>query len=223
MKDYYSILGVGRNATKKEIRDAYLKLARDCHPDHMPKESKWVLVNERFAEITEAYEVLTTESRKVAYDRQLKAGVKTVEEEDHQVASRVQAERAYVNGSKALKKRDYNSAQAFFKAAAGLDPSVAKYKSYQGLAQAHTGFRLKEAIELCTEAIQGEMYNSDLYVNLAIVYKLAGRAEDCKKRLMEALKWNARDKRAADLLAEMKKEGGFLRKLFGKGGGRARA
>jgi len=218
LKDYYSILGVGRNATKKEIRDAYLKLARECHPDHQPRESKWVLVNERFAEITEAYEVLTTESRKLAYDRQLKAGVKTTEEQDYQVASRVQAERAYVNGMRAFKKRDYNSAHAFFKAAAGLDPSVSKYKSYQGLAQGHTGYRIKEAIELCREAIQGEMYNSDLYVNLAIVYRLAGRHEDCRKRLMEALKWNSRDKRAADLLVEIKKEGGFFRKLFGRGG-----
>jgi DnaJ-class molecular chaperone len=217
LKDYYTILGVGRNATKKEIREAYLELARECHPDHLPKESKWVLANERFAEITEAYEVLTTDSRKIAYDRQLKAGVKTSEEQEHQVASRVQAERAYVNGSKALKKRDYNSAHAFFKAAAGLDPSVAKYKSYQGLAQAHTGYRMKEAIELCREAIEKEMYNSDLYVNLAIVYRLAGRTEDCKKRLMEALKWNARDRRAAELLTEVKKEGGFLRRLFGKG------
>jgi curved DNA-binding protein CbpA len=223
LKDYYSILGVDRNATKKEIRDAYLKLARDCHPDHMPRESKWVLVNERFAEITEAYEVLTTDSRKIPYDRQLKAGVKTVEERDHEAASRVQAERAYANGFQALKKKDYNSAHAFFKAASGLDPSVAKYKSYQGLAQAYTGFRLKESIELCSEAIQKEMYNSDLYVNLAIVYKLAGRTEDCKKRLMEALKWNSRDRRAAELLTEMRKEGGFFRKLFGKGGASGRA
>lgn len=218
MKDYYSILEVDRNATKKEIRDAYLRLARDCHPDHMPKESKWVLVNEKFALITEAYEVLMNDTKKIAYDRQMKAGVKTQEEGNHQAASRVQAERAFVNGFQALRRRDYNSAHAFFKAAAGLDPSVAKYKSYQGLAQAHTGYRMKEAIDLCNEAIQQEMYNSDLYVNLAMVYRLAGRSEDCKKRLMEALKWNARDKRAADLLAEIKKEGGFFRKLFGRGG-----
>jgi DnaJ-class molecular chaperone len=175
LKDYYTILGVGRNATRKEIRDAYLKLARECHPDHLPKETKWVLVNERFAEITEAYEILTTESRKVAYDRQLKAGVEKSGEPEHQVASRVQAERAYVNGIKALKKRDFNGAHAFFKAAANLDPNVAKYKSYQGLAQAHTGYRMKEAIELCNEAIQKEMYNYDLYVNLAIVYRLTHR------------------------------------------------
>jgi curved DNA-binding protein CbpA len=216
LRDYYTILGIDRNATKKEIREAYLQLARQWHPDHMPKESKWVVVNERFAEITEAYEVLNSDKKKLEYDRQLKAGVKV--SEDQRAASRIQAERAFANGFSSLRRKDYNSAHAFFKAAASLDPSVPKYRSYQGLAQAHTGFRLKEALELCKSAIQDEMYNSDLYVNLAIVFRLVGKTEDCKRKLMEALKWNANDKRASDLLHEMKQEGGILRRIFGRGG-----
>ncbi|MFQ5907144.1 MAG: DnaJ domain-containing protein [bacterium] len=221
MKDYYATLGVGRNATRKEIRDAYLELARQCHPDHMPKEGKWILVNERFAEITEAYEVLANDKRRVTYDRQLKQGLRGPQ--THKTAARVQAERAFKNGLESLKRKNYASAQAFFKAAARLDGNVAKYKSYQGLAQAHTGYRMKEALELCISAIDLEVYNSDLYVNLAIVYKLAGQLENCRKKLKEALKWNPKDQRAAELFSEVTRKGNFFRRMFGRGGKGGRA
>ena len=215
MKDYYTTLGVGRNATRKEIRDAYLELARECHPDHQAREGQWTLVNEKFAEITEAYAVLFDERKRANYDRQLLGGVKGLQTQ--QAAAKTQAEKAFRNGLERFKNEDYASAQAFFKAAVGLDGKVAKYKSYQGLAQAHTGYRVGEAIELCKTAIKSELYNSELYVNLAIVNKLAGNEREYEKNLMEALKWNAKNKRALDMLDEIKKKGSLMRKIFGKG------
>ena len=58
-KDYYKILGVGREASKDEIAKAFKKLARKYHPDLNPgnKESE-----EKFKEINEAYEVLKARS-----------------------------------------------------------------------------------------------------------------------------------------------------------------
>lgn len=216
MKDYYSTLGVGRNATKKEIREAYLELARQWHPDHQVKKGQWILVNERFAEITEAYGILTDDKKRLVYDRQLKQGLKS--DAGHRTAARIQAERAFKNGLERLRTKDYSSARAFFKAAVNLNGNVAKYKSYQGLAQAHSGQEIEDALELCKAAIESELYNSDLYVNLAIVYRLSGREQECRKYLTEALKWNAKDRRAAEMLAEMKKKkkGSLVRKIFGK-------
>lgn len=65
-KDYYAILGVGRNATEKEIKSAYKKLARQHHPDVNPgdKESE-----HRFQDINEAYEVLGDKENREKYDR----------------------------------------------------------------------------------------------------------------------------------------------------------
>jgi len=64
-RDYYEVLGVSRDAPEAEIKKAYRRLARDHHPDvnsHDPG------AEERFKELTEAYEVLSnTESRR-AYD-----------------------------------------------------------------------------------------------------------------------------------------------------------
>ncbi|PIW23044.1 MAG: molecular chaperone DnaJ [Candidatus Aquicultor secundus] len=65
-KDYYAVLGVGRNATKKEIKDAYRKLARKYHPD-TNKGSK-AETEEKFKEVSEAYEVLKDPKKRKEYD-----------------------------------------------------------------------------------------------------------------------------------------------------------
>ena len=54
-KDYYKVLGVGKNATADEIKRAYRKLARKYHPDANPDNLQ---AEEKFKEIGEAYEVL---------------------------------------------------------------------------------------------------------------------------------------------------------------------
>jgi curved DNA-binding protein len=63
-KDYYKIMGVGREASADEIKRAYRKLARKYHPDV----SKETNAEERFKEIGEAYEVLRDPEKRAAYD-----------------------------------------------------------------------------------------------------------------------------------------------------------
>lgn len=67
-QDYYQILGLNRNATEKEIRQSYRKLARDYHPDLQPKE-KQKEAEEKFKLINEAYEVLSDPEKRKKYDR----------------------------------------------------------------------------------------------------------------------------------------------------------
>ena len=63
-RDYYTILGLSKNATKDEIQRAYRKLARKYHPDVNKDKS----VEDKFKLINEAYEVLKDPEKKKLYD-----------------------------------------------------------------------------------------------------------------------------------------------------------
>ncbi len=64
-KDYYQILGVARDATEDDVKKSYRKLARKYHPD-VSKEKN---AEEKFKEVSEAYEVLRDKEKRAAYDR----------------------------------------------------------------------------------------------------------------------------------------------------------
>jgi len=64
-KDYYKVMGVARDATETQIKQAYRKLARKYHPDV----SKEPDAEARFKEVGEAYEVLRSPEKRAAYDR----------------------------------------------------------------------------------------------------------------------------------------------------------
>ena len=65
-KDYYEILGISRNATQDEIKKAYRRLARKYHPDLNPNSKE---AEERFKEISEAYQVLSDPEKRKLYDQ----------------------------------------------------------------------------------------------------------------------------------------------------------
>ncbi len=65
-RDFYDILGVPRDADLKAIKTAYRKLAHKFHPDKNPDDQ---VAAARFREISEAYEVLSDESKRAYYDR----------------------------------------------------------------------------------------------------------------------------------------------------------
>ncbi len=64
--DFYEVLGVDRNASEKDIRKAYRNLARKYHPDVNPDVPE---AEQRFKEISQAYEVLSDKEKRKAYDR----------------------------------------------------------------------------------------------------------------------------------------------------------
>jgi len=70
-KDYYAVLGVAADATAKEITKAYRKLARESHPDQHPGDDA---AEDRFKDISTAYDVLGDESKRKEYDEVRRLG-----------------------------------------------------------------------------------------------------------------------------------------------------
>lgn len=71
-RDYYEVLGVGRDAGVRDIKKAYKKLAMKYHPDRTQGDKE---LENKFKEIQEAYEILTDDQKRAAYDQYGHAGV----------------------------------------------------------------------------------------------------------------------------------------------------
>ena len=65
-KDYYSTLGINRNASEKEIKQAFRRLARKYHPDVNKGDKR---SEESFKEVAEAFAVLSDSEKRAKYDR----------------------------------------------------------------------------------------------------------------------------------------------------------
>ena len=70
-RDYYAILGIDRNATDDDIKKAFRKLAFQYHPDRNADDG----ASDKFKEVNEAYEVLSSPDKRASYDRFGHAGV----------------------------------------------------------------------------------------------------------------------------------------------------
>jgi len=70
-KDYYATLGVARDASAKEVTKAYRKLARQLHPDANPGDKA---AEDRFKEVSAAYDVVGDEARRAEYDQVRRMG-----------------------------------------------------------------------------------------------------------------------------------------------------
>ena len=73
-RDYYEVLGVGRDASEKQLADAYRKLAIKYHPDKNPGDEEAIV---KFKEAAEAFEVLSDSDKRARYDRYGHAGVES--------------------------------------------------------------------------------------------------------------------------------------------------
>ncbi len=71
-KDFYEVLGVNQDASEAEVKKSYRKLAMKYHPDRNPDNAK---AEEQFKEAKEAYEILSDDQKRAAYDQYGHAGV----------------------------------------------------------------------------------------------------------------------------------------------------
>ena len=102
MRDPYEILGVARNASAIDIKKAYRKLARELHPDSSPDNPK---AEDRFKDLSTAYDIISDEDRRGRYDRG----------EIDAVGNAVRQRRGHHPGGYNQRQRGYSPFEDFFK------------------------------------------------------------------------------------------------------------
>jgi curved DNA-binding protein CbpA len=169
-EDLYELLGLGSEATTEEIRKAYKKKAVELHPDRFPEdEARRKEATVQFGHITNAYNVLKDEEERAEYDfsrrmgfggangqgpakpgagkaaskagKQSGTGQLPVEETVVNEHKRSQAVNQYDQAKAYHGGKNWQKAIACYKEAVSLDPSVADYHAYLGLAYVQQGLK----------------------------------------------------------------------------------
>jgi len=103
IKNHYQILGIGRNAESKEIKQAYKKLAVKFHPD---KNNGDKYFEERFKEIQESYEILISTQKKTEYDRVYDSFYSNKQKENYNQSQSTYKNTSYPNYKETERKQE---------------------------------------------------------------------------------------------------------------------
>jgi hypothetical protein len=132
-KNYFEVLGVGAEASLQDVKRAYVRLAKEYHPDSLGPDTAPLVVktaNQIFDLVTKAYKVLSDEDERKSYTRNLtEPGGRLELEKTNDIMN---AEFQFQKGKVFLKKRDYPSARESFGWANKLVPEEGEYLAYLG-------------------------------------------------------------------------------------------
>jgi len=161
-EDYYSILGVPRNATTNQIRKRFLQLARERHPDRIVEGDK-VEAEIEFQRITESYNVLHDPERRRKFDQELAMKSQGADSG----AGSSHAARVYVRrGVEAFKKKHYQEASKNFELATEEDPTDAQAWHYLARLYGQRSSLLNKGLAASAKACELDPMNAE-YLRLA--------------------------------------------------------
>lgn len=210
MDDYYSILGITKNATAGEIKRVYLGLVQKYHPDRFAEGKEKEEAHQVFSRITAAYRTLSDEKLRAKYDESL-----TKRTTDADEAREIQARNLFNRALEHLNKGEPWPALNLLRTAYSHDMRPL-YLSYLGLAQVYTKRNQADGFKKLQHALKKELFNPTMHYNLGLAQEFAGNKEEALRSYKQTITWDPKHKRAK--LAVMKlssSKKGFFSKLFG--------
>lgn len=196
--DYYTLLGVGHEASEAEIRERFRALAREAHPDRAPREQK-AEAETRFQELTAAVNVLCNEERRRAYDRdQMMASSETA-------SSDAVVQDYLEQGNAAFRAGAYAEAAGNFALAAQRDPKDPRAHHHLGVASARAG-DLRAAVKALEAAVALDPHNVTLLKDAGKVFRQAGLLSKAEKAFQDAVRWNPNEVDARKAIEEIRAE-----------------
>jgi tetratricopeptide (TPR) repeat protein len=195
---YHGILGVGRNASLTEIKQAYHKMAKEFHPDryvHFSSDSLKAKINDLFIYLNEAYRELSKTPQGVQHSSVEEKGPLRADDNTKLARQR------FRDGKDFLDRGRYEQALPLFGQAVYLDKSVAEYHFYYGIALLRNK-KVKPAEESIKTALQLDQYNSEYLTELGYIYLHLGFKTRAKNTLEKALKYDPSNMRAEEGIKE---------------------
>lgn len=211
-KDFYALLGVPRNATAEQIKDRFLQLTREKHPDRFPGADK-AKAELEFQEITQAFNLLGNPERRRQHDLELLRP--TSQKADPNELARVYLQR----GVKAYKAKNFIEAADNFARATEADPNMAiawHHLARTCLQQERWLPRATAAIERACEL---EPMKADYQKLAGQIFTRAGDRERAAHYYRLAIRWGGEDPEIRAALDALeggdKKRKSLLGGLFG--------
>ncbi|MHB8173285.1 MAG: DUF4388 domain-containing protein [Nitrospirota bacterium] len=200
-QNHYEVLGLDSEASQGEIEESYQRLARLYHPDLQFRPGMEKLAGEfgeLFSRISEAYAILSDDSRRWEYDLSLATimtdkGAITKNKKPKDAEG---AHEAFARGIESFRKKDFESAVVLFKEAARLDSVNALYYSHLALALLQRPRREAEAEEAMLTAVELEPTNAEHLANLGLLYQKAGMRDKARESFEAALKLDPKNQKA---------------------------
>lgn len=211
--NYYAILGLSQNATAEQIRERFLTLAKQRHPDRFRGEEK-VKAEAEFQAITEAFNVLIQPDRRRRHDMELARPDTSGPKVDRKQVARVYLKR----GVKAYREKNFLEAAENFDRATREDPGNAQAWHHLARACAHQRRWLSRATAAVSRACEIEPMNVT-YLKLAgQLFAQAGMSSRAAQYLREALQWGGEDPAVQRQIEELESSKKGWSSLFGKVG-----
>jgi tetratricopeptide (TPR) repeat protein len=176
MKDYYSLLGVRREASASEITATYRNILREKF-----QEAGYSFL---FSDVTQAYRTLSNPQKRKDYDLLLQkvVGKYLVQNPNNPTP----ADKKYQSGLNAIEQKRFQTAVDFFTQAIKIDPEKSHFYSQLGLALGMFNGRLAEAERYCKKAIDLEPDNPELCYNLGFLYQRHNLVEAAQQAFLQA-------------------------------------
>jgi curved DNA-binding protein CbpA len=164
-EDYYKILGIPRTASASDVRSAYLRLAREAHPDRFPDPAEREEADRRFQLINEAFNHLRDENQRREYDKSL---------EEEAVPPKKKAAQRHKDGELLEQSREYEKALNYYYEATRLDPENMTYVLSVARVLSLDRSKARQAAELFEQVISKAPHVRESYLGLGALYSKSG-------------------------------------------------
>jgi curved DNA-binding protein CbpA len=195
MASYYEILGVPRTASSAEVRAAYVRLARERHPDRFQDPEEKARAQEFFKDLTTAFNTLSNDRRRQEYDQE--------SQKPKAAAPQEIARQAFETGAQKLKARDFHEAVQQFRVAVRLVPEDARYHAALSTALSNNPHWIREAIESIERAIHLAPEEPGYHIEMARLLDGQGLKLRARKAAEAALRLAPLDPRVIVAASEL--------------------